>query len=246
METARPHGSRSLGRRVYDLQSHPESGAPVEIHVVPADQRRARERARGQSRACPRHPGHDHATRHVAAGHTCESADHAAGEQSVCPSLRVRLFQLATEPLARRTNQGIAVSHHDEHPAHDSAMISLERAAEIEHVIHRVTPWAAGRNDIIGLLLVGSCARNAARPDSDIDLVVLTRDTTRYADSAWADELAIGELIRIRSWGPSPNNDSPRPAASKSRSTSAVPTGRASGRRPRHSPRRDRRSPHPA
>jgi hypothetical protein len=160
--------------------------------------------------------------------------------------LRVRLFQLATEPLARRTNQGIAVSHHDEHPAHDSAMISLERAAEIEHVIHRVTPWAAGRNDIIGLLLVGSCARNAARPDSDIDLVVLTRDTTRYADSAWADELAIGELIRIRSWGPSPNNDSPRPAASKSRSTSAVPTGRASGRRPRHSPRRDRRSPHPA
>jgi uncharacterized protein len=103
---------------------------------------------------------------------------------------------------SRRTNQGIAVSHNDEQPAHDSAVISSERAAEVEHVIDRVTRWAADRDDIVGLLLVGSCARNAARRDSDIDLVVLTRDTTRYADSAWADELAIGELIRTRSWGP--------------------------------------------
>jgi predicted nucleotidyltransferase len=94
------------------------------------------------------------------------------------------------------------VSHHDEQPADDSAVISPERVAEIEDVIHRVTRWAADGDDVVGLLLVGSCARNAARPDSDIDLVVLTRDTTRYADSAWADELAIGELIRTRSWGP--------------------------------------------
>jgi hypothetical protein len=92
--------------------------------------------------------------------------------------------------------------HHDQQPAHISAVISSERAAEIEDVIHRVTRWAGDRDDIVGLLLVGSCARNAARPDSDVDLVVLTRDTTRYADSAWADELAIGELIRTRTWGP--------------------------------------------
>ena len=94
------------------------------------------------------------------------------------------------------------MSHHDEQSAYDSAVISPERSAEIEDVIHRVTRWAADRDDIVGLLLVGSCARNAARPDSDIDLVVLTNDTTRYADSAWADALAIGELIRTQSWGP--------------------------------------------
>jgi predicted nucleotidyltransferase len=94
------------------------------------------------------------------------------------------------------------VSHHDEQPAHISAVIAPERADEIGDVILRVTRWAADRDDIVGLLLVGSCARNAARPDSDIDLVVLTRDATRYADSAWVDELAIGELIRTRSWGP--------------------------------------------
>jgi hypothetical protein len=84
---------------------------------------------------------------------------------------------------------------------HDSAMISPERATEIEDVIHRVTRWASDRSDIAGLLLVGSCARDAARPGSDIDLILLTRDTTRYSDLAWADELAIGEPIRTQSWG---------------------------------------------
>jgi predicted nucleotidyltransferase len=90
----------------------------------------------------------------------------------------------------------------DEQPAHDSATLSPERAAEIEDVIHRVTRWAAERDHVVSLLLVGSCARNAARPDSDIDLVLLTRDITQYANIAWADELALGDLIRTQSWGP--------------------------------------------
>ncbi|MFF3920075.1 nucleotidyltransferase domain-containing protein [Streptomyces sp. NPDC001852] len=30
--------------------------------------------------------------------------------------------------------------------------------------------------DIVGLLLVGSCARNAVRPDSDVDVALLTAD----------------------------------------------------------------------
>ncbi|MFD2416740.1 nucleotidyltransferase domain-containing protein [Amycolatopsis pigmentata] len=85
-------------------------------------------------------------------------------------------------------------------------MITPERAAEIKDVVHRVTRWVSDRSDVVGLLLVGSCARGAARPDSDIDLVLLTRDTTHYTDSTWTDstwtgELGIGELIRTRTWG---------------------------------------------
>lgn len=95
----------------------------------------------------------------------------------------------------------IAGTHHDEQPADDSAVISPERVAEIQDVIHRVTRWATDSDDVVRLPLVGSCARNAARPDYDIDLVVLTHDATCYADSAWADELAIGELIRTRGSG---------------------------------------------
>jgi uncharacterized protein len=80
--------------------------------------------------------------------------------------------------------------------------ISPARAAEIDDVIERVTRWAAARNDVLGLLLVGSCARHAARPDSDIDLVLLTEEITRYADNTWVDELNLGKLTRVRSWGP--------------------------------------------
>ncbi|MGN9789666.1 nucleotidyltransferase domain-containing protein [Streptomyces sp. OZ13] len=82
------------------------------------------------------------------------------------------------------------------------AALSPERSAEIDEVVGRVTRWARGREDVVGLLLVGSCARNAARPDSDIDLVLLTTDEPRYLlDDAWAMELGLGEPIRAQSWG---------------------------------------------
>jgi uncharacterized protein len=75
------------------------------------------------------------------------------------------------------------------------------RLAEVEELVNRVTRWAALRPDVAGLLLVGSYARDAARPDSDIDLVLLTTDEASYADNSWAPELDLGELVRVQSWG---------------------------------------------
>ncbi|WP_432157079.1 nucleotidyltransferase domain-containing protein [Streptomyces sp. bgisy153] len=81
--------------------------------------------------------------------------------------------------------------------------VSPERAGEIGRVCERVTRWAAGRADVVGLLLVGSCARGEARMDSDVDLVLLTTDRARYADgSALGAGLGLGEPVRTRSWGP--------------------------------------------
>lgn len=80
--------------------------------------------------------------------------------------------------------------------------ISQERVAEAQEIIDRITCWAANRQDIVGLLLVGSYARNAARPDSDIDIVLLTTDQTQYFNTTWANELALGELVRTQAWGP--------------------------------------------
>ncbi|MFF3733039.1 nucleotidyltransferase domain-containing protein [Streptomyces sp. NPDC002476] len=91
--------------------------------------------------------------------------------------------------------------HRDNQPASGRPAISPERAAETKEIIDRVTRWAAGRHDAVGLLLVGSCARHAARSDSDIDLVLLTTDESQYSDNTWADELALGQLIRTQSWG---------------------------------------------
>jgi hypothetical protein len=93
------------------------------------------------------------------------------------------------------------VTRREQH-ASESTSISPERAAEIEEVIERVTHWAAGRKDVLGLLLVGSCARNAARPDSEIDLVLLTEEITSCAENTWADELNLGTSTRVRAWGP--------------------------------------------
>jgi predicted nucleotidyltransferase len=93
------------------------------------------------------------------------------------------------------------VTHRDEQPSNDPTAISPERTAEMDKIADRVTRWAVDRPDIVGLLVVGSYARNAARPDSDIDLVLLTTNEARYADNAWAHELALGELIRVQSWG---------------------------------------------
>lgn len=92
------------------------------------------------------------------------------------------------------------MTHHREQPA-NQAGISPERAAEMKEITGRITRWAANRQDIVGLLLVGSYARNAARPDSDIDIILLTTDQAQYLDNAWANELALGELIRTQSWG---------------------------------------------
>lgn len=91
--------------------------------------------------------------------------------------------------------------HRDQPPAHEPTALAPERVAEVDEIISRVTQWAARRSDIVGLVLVGSYARNAARPDSDIDLVLLTTDQARYADNTWAHELALGELTRVQSWG---------------------------------------------
>ncbi|MGW3089723.1 nucleotidyltransferase domain-containing protein [Streptomyces sp. NPDC001108] len=93
--------------------------------------------------------------------------------------------------------------HRDDQSKDLPAVLSPERVAEINEVIDRITRWARGREDIVGLLLVGSCARNAARQESDIDIVLLTTEESQYLlEDAWAVELGLGELIRTQSWGP--------------------------------------------
>ncbi|MFK4600163.1 nucleotidyltransferase domain-containing protein [Streptomyces pristinaespiralis] len=79
---------------------------------------------------------------------------------------------------------------------------SPRRITEVDAFVQRIARWAADRADIVGLLLVGSFARDAAGPDSDVDIVLLTTDEPRYLDGAWAVDLRLGRLVRTRSWGP--------------------------------------------
>jgi predicted nucleotidyltransferase len=79
-------------------------------------------------------------------------------------------------------------------------MIERER---IERLLERVTAWARQRPDVHGVALVGSWARDAAREDSDVDLVVLTDDPDRYVTAEdWSVELGATGIVRTLSWGP--------------------------------------------
>ncbi|OIK25125.1 hypothetical protein VT52_024430 [Streptomyces malaysiense] len=90
----------------------------------------------------------------------------------------------------------------------DQTGVPPERLREVQGFLDRLTKWAATREDIVGLLLVGSYARGAARVDSDVDVVLLTTDPAPYlADAAapWAGRaggLGLGDLVRTRAWGP--------------------------------------------
>jgi len=82
-------------------------------------------------------------------------------------------------------------------------LASDARVAEVERVVRQASHWAATRPDVRALLLVGSWARQAARPDSDVDLVVLTTTPDVYTpDGAWTRALDAVGISRVQQWGP--------------------------------------------
>jgi predicted nucleotidyltransferase len=73
----------------------------------------------------------------------------------------------------------------------------------IERLLGVVVSWARQRPDVRGVALVGSWARGAARPDSDVDLVVLTDDPDGYVTGeGWIAELGATRVVRTLAWGP--------------------------------------------
>jgi hypothetical protein len=80
-------------------------------------------------------------------------------------------------------------------------MVTEARSREARSVVDVLAGWAAGHDDVRGVLVVGSWARGAARMDSDIDVVVLT-DDPGYAEPAVWTGLLGGEVVRQADWGP--------------------------------------------
>ena len=68
--------------------------------------------------------------------------------------------------------------------------------------ITKVTAWAKDSDEVISLALVGSYARNQARPDSDIDFMILCEDKNYLLKKvSWL--VIFGEPARIEKegWG---------------------------------------------
>jgi len=63
--------------------------------------------------------------------------------------------------------------------------------------------WARSEAGFQGVLLVGSRARGAERPDSDVDLVIVAEDRDRYLeDQGWLEVMSgSGPAAKREHWG---------------------------------------------
>lgn len=82
--------------------------------------------------------------------------------------------------------------------------------ARVRILLEGVRAWAADRPDVVAVALVGSWASGTARPDSDLDLVIVTHDVAGFfAFPGWLAhfgtptdrvEECYGDLRAIRVW----------------------------------------------
>ena len=74
--------------------------------------------------------------------------------------------------------------------------------ATIAALLMKMEVWAARRPEVIAVALVGSYAAGTEQPDSDVDLIVLTRDPHRQlGDRDWLDEFGVTRSIAVERWG---------------------------------------------
>ncbi len=71
-----------------------------------------------------------------------------------------------------------------------------------EPFLRAVRDWAAAQPDLLAVLLVGSVARGAARPDSDIDLILICEHPERYqTDDRWLAHFGRPARVAHEDWG---------------------------------------------
>ena len=70
-----------------------------------------------------------------------------------------------------------------------------------EALLEAITAWAAERDDVLGVALVGSRARGEARPDSDVDLVILCDDPDALVAGDWFREFGSVRSVAEESYG---------------------------------------------
>ena len=73
---------------------------------------------------------------------------------------------------------------------------------EGEKYIEKVRQWACAEDRISALALVGSHARQQARPDSDIDFVIISDDVAQLAkDVSWINRFGTVKSQTKEKWG---------------------------------------------
>lgn len=77
------------------------------------------------------------------------------------------------------------------------------RRREVERLVADLRLWGTDVTDVRAIAVVGSYARGAPRPGSDLDLVLLCEEPGRFGP--WLAEvppLAPAQFLHRRAWGP--------------------------------------------
>jgi predicted nucleotidyltransferase len=75
-------------------------------------------------------------------------------------------------------------------------------ALHVSALLTRLAAWAPERRDLLAVAVLGSYARNMGRPDSDLDLILLTTHPQRYLrQRSWLS--TFGECLSTQEedWG---------------------------------------------
>ena len=67
--------------------------------------------------------------------------------------------------------------------------------------LERLRRWAQPRRDVRALAIVGSFAPGEARPDSDLDLVLLTDERDKYVGTDWTADLGPIRSVALEYYG---------------------------------------------
>jgi predicted nucleotidyltransferase len=73
---------------------------------------------------------------------------------------------------------------------------------KIETFLRRVSKWAFTRADVLALAVVGSQARGAATPTSDLDLVLICTDPAQYLQNTdWVSQFGDAAKQQVEAYG---------------------------------------------
>jgi uncharacterized protein len=71
----------------------------------------------------------------------------------------------------------------------------------LEQLLEAVAEWATQQPSVLGVLLVGSYATGRARPDSDVDLIILAESAQYFRDKEWVREIDWSRAaLRLIEW----------------------------------------------
>ena len=74
---------------------------------------------------------------------------------------------------------------------------------ELLELLDAVTEWARDHDDVVGLALIGSYARGAARPDSDVDFSILSENAGLLIDNQeWTARFGEPCKVMTEHYGP--------------------------------------------